>query len=106
MPVHQEEQRAGSARWTTPTMLFAGMAIFGSATPFSRLIAHDFAPFVGGLFRVLIGSLILTILATPARHQIADISRQDWLRIGVVAVVGMFGFSTLMLFGMRLAPGR
>jgi drug/metabolite transporter (DMT)-like permease len=32
-------------------------------------------------------------------------ARRDWLLIGMIALFGMFGFSALMLYGMRMIPG-
>jgi drug/metabolite transporter (DMT)-like permease len=105
MKRQKKRHPAQGSNWTTSVMLLAGMTVFGSATPFSRLVSHDFAPFLGGLFRVLIGTTVLAILAASAWRQIFGISLNDWLRIGAIAVFGMFGFSALMLFGMKLAPG-
>ena len=34
-------------------MLFFGMALFGSATPLSKLVAHHFPVFIAGGLRVL-----------------------------------------------------
>lgn len=85
--------------------LFLGMAIFGSATPVSRIIAQDFPVMLAAEIRVVLGFLALSPLAFAHRDEIARISKADWLRIAVIAAFGMFGFSVLMLYGMRLIPG-
>jgi len=41
-------------------MLFFGMALFGSATPLSKLVTEDFPVFVAGGFRVLLAFLVLS----------------------------------------------
>jgi drug/metabolite transporter (DMT)-like permease len=85
--------------------LFLGMAIFGSATPVSRIIGQDFPVMLAAGLRVGLGVLALSPLAFAHRHEIGRIRKADWIRIAVIAAFGMFGFSVLMLYGMRLIPG-
>jgi drug/metabolite transporter (DMT)-like permease len=89
----------------TLAMLSTGMAVFGTATPVSKLIGHDFPPLLAGLLRVALGAAILAALAWPAGRQLRGIGGRDWLRIGAIALFGMFGFSVFMLYGMQSAPG-
>ena len=46
------------------------------------------APFVGGQW-----------------SEVRRLARREWLLIGLIALFGMFGFSALMLYGMRMIPG-
>lgn len=89
----------------TLVFLFLGMAIFGSATPVTRIIGQDFPVMLAAEIRVVLGMLALSPLAFAHRHEIARIGKADWIRIAVIAAFGMFGFSVLMLYGMRLIPG-
>lgn len=89
----------------TVFLLVSGMAVFGSATPVTRIIGQDFPVMLAAEIRVLIGTLALLPLASPHFRDLGKISRTDWGRIGVIALFGMFGFSVLMLYGMRLIPG-
>jgi drug/metabolite transporter (DMT)-like permease len=95
-----------TSREPTLAMLLAfGMIVFGSATPVSKLVGAAMPVFVGGLLRVGLGALLLGVAAWPKRADLGKLSRADWLMIGAIAILGMFGFSALMLYGMRLAPG-
>jgi drug/metabolite transporter (DMT)-like permease len=86
-------------------MLGFGMAVFGSATPVSKLVGAAMPTFVGGLLRVAMGALLLGVLAWGGRRDIAKLSRADWWAVVGIAAFGMFGFSAFMLYGMRSAPG-
>lgn len=43
----------------TYLMLFLGMALFGSATPLSKLVTQAFPVFIAGGLRVLLAFLVL-----------------------------------------------
>ncbi len=96
---------AADRRTATYARLGLGMATFGSATPVSRIVAGAVPVFVGSLLRLVIGALALAPLGWRSRDAIRSLGRGDWVRIGVIAVFGMFGFSVLMLYGMRSVPG-
>lgn len=82
-----------------------GMAAFGSATPVSKIVTGAMPVFIGSILRVAIGVLVLLPFIWHRRGDIAGLSRADWMRIAVIAVFGMFGFSALMLYGMRMVSG-
>lgn len=96
-------------------LLAAGMACFGTATPVSAIVGREFPPFLASFGRLAIAAAILvpvllTVTArdddrTGVRESAGRLVRADWIRLVVIAVVGTFGFSILMLLGMRLAPG-
>lgn len=94
----------GSARamWVE---LPLGMAVFGSATPVSKIVTDAMPVFIASALRVALGALVLTPLALRRRHDIAHLSRRDWMLVAGIALFGMFGFSALMLFGMKMISG-
>lgn len=99
------EHSDGAHRSVTLFTLLAGMAIFGSATPVSKLVGEAFPPLFAGLLRVALGAAALGLVSWHLRMHVRRIGRADWFRIAAIALFGMFGFSALMLYGMRLAPG-
>jgi drug/metabolite transporter (DMT)-like permease len=92
----------GLALWVK---LPGGMAVFGSATPVSKIVTGAVPVFIASLFRVALGALVLAPLAWRQRGDIARLSRGDWGIVFLIALFGMFGFSALMLFGMRMVSG-
>ncbi len=85
--------------------LALGMALYGSATPISRIITQAFPIFLAPAFRMGIAALILVPFAWSQRDVLRDLSRRDWLVLGAITLTGMFGFSLLMLLGMNLVSG-
>lgn len=92
-------------RAATYAQLALGMAAFGSATPVSKIVTQAMPVFVGSALRVGIGALCLLPFIWNRRTEIADLDRTDWIRVAVIALFGMFGFSALMLYGMRMVSG-
>ena len=82
-----------------------GMAVFGSATPVSKIVTGAMPVFVGSPLRVALGALVLAPFVGRQWSQLRQLGRQDWLLVGLIALFGMFGFSALMLYGMRMIPG-
>ncbi|MPZ12313.1 MAG: EamA family transporter [Kiloniellaceae bacterium] len=85
--------------------LAAGMILFGSATPVSKIVTEAMPVFVGSTLRVAIGALVLAPLLLRYRGEIGKLSRTDWLLTALIAVFGMFGFTVFMLLGMSLVTG-
>jgi drug/metabolite transporter (DMT)-like permease len=85
--------------------LALGMAVFGSATPVSKIVTGAMPVFVGSLLRVALGALVLAPFVGGRWHQVRQLGRRDWLLIGLISLFGMFGFSALMLYGMRMVSG-
>ncbi|MCA9915161.1 MAG: DMT family transporter, partial [Anaerolineae bacterium] len=92
------------SRWIY-LQLALGMVLYGSATPISRIISQAFPVFLAPALRMGIAALILTPLAWSQRDALRDLKRRDWLVLGGIALSGMFGFSVLMLLGMKLVSG-
>jgi drug/metabolite transporter (DMT)-like permease len=85
--------------------LAAGMILFGSATPVSKIVSDAVPLFTGSLLRVVIGAVVLAPFLFRYRGEIARLNRHDWMMTGLIALFGMFGFTVLMLSGMRLVSG-
>jgi drug/metabolite transporter (DMT)-like permease len=100
-------QRSGSSLFAglVYLQLAAGMILFGSATPVSKLVTEAMPVFVGSTLRVAVGALVLAPLLLRHRGEIARLSRGDWLLTVLIAVFGMFGFTVFMLLGMSLVTG-
>ncbi|WP_162915185.1 DMT family transporter [Desertibaculum subflavum] len=81
------------------------MAAFGSATPVSKIVTGAMPPFIGSALRVGIGALVLAPFAVGRWRGGPRLAARDWRNVVVIALFGMFGFSALMLYGMRMVPG-
>jgi drug/metabolite transporter (DMT)-like permease len=97
--------QARSGQWGLTLLLAFGMITFGSATPVSKIVGGQMPVFVAGLLRVLLGTALLTAAAWGKRGDLRKLKRADWAMVAAIAVFGMFGFSILMLYGMKLASG-
>jgi drug/metabolite transporter (DMT)-like permease len=84
--------------------LAAGMIIFGSATPVSRLVAEAMPVFLGAGLRVAIGALALAPFVRDW-SAFRRLDRREWILISAIALFGMFGFSVLLVLGMRMVTG-
>jgi drug/metabolite transporter (DMT)-like permease len=80
------------------------MIVFGSATPVSRLVAEAMPVFLGAGLRVAIGALALAPFVRDW-GALGRFGRRDWLLVSAIAVFGMFGFSVLLVTGMRMVTG-
>jgi hypothetical protein len=60
-----------------PILLFVGMAVFGSATPVSKIVGGNFPPMLAGLLRVVLGSAILAVAAARRWRDVPAIGRAD-----------------------------
>lgn len=85
--------------------LFAGMALFGSATPLSKIIGEGFPVFTASLMRMLIAGAVLAPFVAGRLGELRKASASDWRSIAGIALFGMIGFTATMLFGMRMASG-
>ena len=92
-------------RATLYAQLALGMATFGSATPVSKIVTGAMPVFVGSGLRVALGALALLPFALRRWDEVARLGGRDWLLVGLISLFGMFGFSALMLYGMKLISG-
>ncbi len=94
----------GSVR-ITYVQLALGMATFGSATPVAKIVTSAMPVFIASGLRVALGAAVLVFAARDKLTRIRDVSRVDWVLIVLIALFGMFGFSVLMLYGMKIISG-
>lgn len=90
--------------WTYAQLLIA-MVLYGSGTPVSKVVIENFPGFVATDLRMVVTVLMLAPLAWPKRAALLTLERADWIRIGLIAVVGMVGFSLALLYGIDLVSG-
>lgn len=81
------------------------MALFGTATPLSKIIGEAFPVFSASFMRMAIASLVLAPFVWFASRRFADASRSDLIVMSLIAIAGMVGFTGTMLFGMRMTTG-
>lgn len=94
-----------SASPATIVQLLAGMALFGSATPLSKIIGADFSVFTASCLRMVIASLVLAPFVWLLTDRYGAAKRSDiWVILGISGV-GMVGFTATMLFGMQMTTG-
>ncbi len=95
-------------------LLAGGMACFGSATPVSAIVGRSFTPWLASALRLAVAAAVLIpvyVVAQrrgdepPLRARLGSLTGRDWLLLIGIAAIGTFGFSILMLLGMRRAPG-
>lgn len=93
----------------TYLLLIAGMALFGSATPVSKIVGAAFPAVLASGLRMLTAAAVLLPLLVRRSGSLAetlrDLDRRDWLLLGGIAAIGTFGFTILLLFGLRIVPG-
>jgi drug/metabolite transporter (DMT)-like permease len=85
--------------------LVSGMALFGTATPLSKIIGQNFPIFTASFLRMAIASVVLAPFVWFMTERFAKAQRSDWFVISGIAIFGMVGFTATMLFGMRLTTG-
>lgn len=93
------------ARWLVYGQLAAGMAIFGSATPMSKIVTEAFPVFLASGLRMLLSAAVLLPIVFAMKTPVRDFERRDWGVLAAIAVVGMFGFTVFLLFGMKMVSG-
>ncbi len=100
-------------RSTTWLLLAGGMALFGSATPVSRLVGRELPSLVASGLRMAVAAVVLVpVLVWWERRssrgfveRLRGTSVADRWALAGIAVIGTFGFSALLVLGMRLVPG-
>lgn len=98
--------RVNRNHWTGIIFLLAGMALFGSATPVSKLVGEGLPVFTASLLRVLLGALSLyPFVAADLSDRIRSLSPRDWLYLSVIALFGMVGFTVFLIYGMKFISG-
>ncbi|MFW5658606.1 MAG: DMT family transporter [Bacteroidota bacterium] len=87
-------------------LLFFGMALFGSATPVSKLVGEKWPVFTASFFRVLLATLaLLPFVAKDLRQHIRRLSKRQWRELSLIAAFGMAGFTLFLIYGMQFISG-
>lgn len=86
--------------------LLVGMAMFGSATPISKMVGEGLPIFTASSLRVLLGALtLLPFVVKDFRQEVARIARNDWIYLSLISLFGMVGFTLFLIFGMKFISG-
>ncbi|MFP4094949.1 MAG: DMT family transporter [Cyclobacteriaceae bacterium] len=89
----------------TYLMLIFGMAIFGSATPVSKLVTESFNPWVGTGFRLVLAMVLLLPILIVQRQHFQKLKKKDYLVLSGIAIIGVIGFTATLIYGMRFISG-
>lgn len=86
--------------------LVAGMALFGSATPISKLVGEELPVFTASLLRVAFGALsLLPFVAHGFTGRLRELEPRDWWYLSLIALFGMVGFTVFLIYGMKFVSG-
>lgn len=99
------EPQSDRGRLVTYALLAGGMAVFGSATPISKIVTEAFPVFLAAGLRMATALVVLVPLVQVRGLDLRGLGRRDWLVVGLIALFGMFGFTVAMLYGMKLVSG-
>ncbi len=82
------------------------MALFGSATPISKLVGEGLPVFTASLLRVILGAVSLApFVARDFRRNLARMDARAWREVSLIALFGMVGFTFLLVCGMKYITG-
>ena len=96
----------GRDRVTGIAFLLAGMALFGSATPISKLVGEGLPVFTASLLRVVLGAAsLLPFVLGDLRRQVRALTRSDWWHLSLITLFGMVGFTVFLIYGMKFVSG-
>lgn len=98
---------ATAPRTRTYGLLAAGMVVFGSGTPVSKVVTGAFPVAVASGARMALAAALLTAMlaATGRLGELREIPRAQWPRIVAIALFGMVLFSVFLLYGMKEISG-
>jgi drug/metabolite transporter (DMT)-like permease len=86
-------------------LLAIGMILFGSATPFSKLISNELPVFTASSLRVLLGTIVLLPLIWRDLSEIRKINYSQWKYISLISIFGIVGFTAFLMKGMSYISG-
>lgn len=87
-------------------LLVVGMALFGSATPVSKLVGEGIPVFTASTLRVALGALsLLPFVVLHLRDNIGQLNGRAWWEIGMISLFGMVGFTVFLILGMQYITG-
>lgn len=95
-----------SSKLTGIALLFFGMALFGSATPISKLVGEGLPVFTASLLRVILGALsLLPFVVKDFWRNLGGMNARAWREVSLIALFGMVGFTFLLVYGMKYITG-
>lgn len=100
-----QTQSQSGTNWLIYAQLALGMALFGSATPVSKIITAAFPNFIASGLRMAIAGLILLPFVWRERHRLRNLTRNDKIALAGITTIGMFGFTVFLLYGMGIVSG-
>jgi drug/metabolite transporter (DMT)-like permease len=109
-----QDQARGSLDLLSVVLLVGGMTCFGSATPVSAIVGRGFPSWMASALRMAMAAAILIPIYLAAQRRGSEpgparawrsLDGHDRLLLVGIAAIGTFGFSILMVVGMRNAPG-
>lgn len=112
-----ETETGRRSRVGSYALLAGGMALFGSATPVSKVVGRDFPAMLASGLRmataaaVLIPALVVLQRGSAqsrgedSRHFVPSLNRRDWLLLAGIAGIGTVGFTLFLFYGLRIVPG-
>lgn len=87
-------------------LLFTGMALFGSATPVSKLVGQGLPVFTASLLRVLLATVTLfPLVAAGLKQDFRKMDGRAWREAGMISLFGMVGFTVFLIYGMKFVSG-
>lgn len=86
--------------------LFFGMAVFGSATPISKIVGSEMPILSASLLRVILAALVLLpFVIKNLTQELKKIDAKGWFHIALIAAFGMVGFTVFLIWGMKSVSG-
>ena len=85
--------------------LVAGAAFYGSAIPAGKLAADGLPILPAACLRLLIAALLLAPFAWRERRDLAALDRRLLFRLTGAGLLGLYGFSLLLFFGLGMTSG-
>lgn len=82
--------------------LVATMVLWGGTWPAGKVIASKVTPWNAAFIRFFIASLPLTIICLRlGKRSIFAVTRRQMLRLSLLGITGIFGYSTFFFMGLR-----
>lgn len=97
---------SGNSKLIGIFFLLAGMTLFGSATPISKMVGEGFPIFTASFLRVLLGAIaLLPFIYRGFFEEVSRIERRDWIYLSLISLFGMVGFTLFLIYGMKFISG-
>jgi drug/metabolite transporter (DMT)-like permease len=82
-----------------------GMALlWGGSWPAGKLLAASMPPVTGAAWRFSLASLFFVAWLLLAKRTWPRLTQRQWLALAAAGLVGVFGYATLFMLGLKLVP--